>query len=70
MREQQHVAGTGTNPGDHPVGARANRIHRLTAWTAVLKQTPAWSLDEDVRGAAALIFAVIPLHEVRVDLER
>src|SRR5688572_27280486 len=47
--EDEHVAGTRTDPADHPIGAGGDGVQRLPARAAVIEQLPSVPLGADVR---------------------
>src|SRR5262249_30666588 len=67
-REQQDVPPDRAHAPDHRVGPRADLPGRLASRAAVAEELPARTLRPDLGGAAALVLAVVPLDEIRIDL--
>src|SRR5262249_9172191 len=63
-REQQRVALDAAYPPDDTVGPGADLIGRLPSRNAIAEQLPVGTLGMDVGGGAALVRAVVPLHEI------
>ena len=62
------VAGDGSRPLDHPIGAAAHLGRRLPLGHAVAPEVPAGTALLDLGRREALVGAVVPLHEVGIDL--
>src|SRR5207244_198608 len=69
-REQQRVAVDGAHAADHAVGSGPDLIGRLPVRGAIAEQLPVRALGMDLGARATLVRAVIPLHEVGLDLRR
>src|SRR5262249_55169695 len=67
-REQQHVSPNGAYALHHPVRPRADLPGRLASAAAAAEDLPAPTLRKNFGGATALVFAVVPLHEIGIDL--
>src|SRR6516164_5203075 len=60
-RKQQNVAVDGAHAADDALG------RRLAARAAVAEQPPIGVLLEYLRGAPALVVAVVPFHQIRIE---
>jgi len=67
-RKQHYVARDGTHPRYDAVGSSRYLPRGFTSRAPIPKKLPAGALQPDVCGAAPLVFAVIPLDQVRIDL--
>ena len=68
MGEQGDIAIQRLKAVDQPVRARSDVLGGFPIWTAIDKDVPARPLLGDIRRAFALIIAIIPLGQVRLDL--
>jgi hypothetical protein len=66
--EQGDIAIQRLKAVDQPVRARSDVLGGFLIWTAIDKDVPARPLLGDIRRAFALIIAIIPLGQVRLDL--
>ena len=64
VREDQNVAGNGTDLGENTVDARGDVVQRLPSGNAVAPERPAGKLLADLDGRPSLISAVVPLYEL------
>ena len=67
VREQQNVAVEGASARDNPIDPCANLLGRFATRAAVSEDQPARRYLVDLFGGLALVLAVIPLGQVRVD---
>ena len=70
VREDRDAALDRADAGDDAIGARGDVPRALAAGTAVPEEHPPRRRPADVRRRAPLVVAVVPLHEVRIDLSR
>ena len=68
MAEHQDMTIDGSQSDNDPVGSVTDGLDRLPAGTAVAEQVPIGPVLADISGAPALILAVIPFLQVRVEL--
>jgi len=67
VRKERHGVDR-ADPGDDAIDARANLLGAFAAGTAVREDHPVGILCTNLAWRKAFILAVIPLHEVAVDL--
>ena len=67
-RKQHYVARDGTYPRYDAVGSSGYLLRRFTSRAPIPKKLPAGPLQPDLCRAETLVFAVIPLDQVRIDL--
>src|SRR5665648_537518 len=68
MGEDEHVALERTNPGNDTIRARTHLRQRFPAGATLLEQTPARALGPNVRRASSFVRAVVPFHQIGIDL--
>src|SRR5262249_43524145 len=64
VAEEDDSAAGRFQASDDAVGPGADRVHRLTAGTAVAEQVPPGPLRANFGGGPALVCAVVPLQQV------
>src|SRR6516225_11135279 len=67
MREQQDVAIEGAGSRDNSIDPGAHLLGRLATGTSVAEDQPARRDLVNFLGRFSLVFAVVPLRQVRVD---
>src|ERR1700750_120346 len=67
-RKEQDVLPDRPNTHDHAVCSGADLIRRLSSWAAVTEQMPVRAFLANFLGTLAFVLAVVPFHEVAVDL--
>src|SRR2546428_3684793 len=69
-RKEQHVPLDGSHPAYHPVGPRSHLVRRLPARAAVAEQLPVRALGLNLGAGATFIHAIVPFHEIGLDVGR
>ena len=59
-----------TRSRDDTIGTYAHLAGSFAAWAAVLKEQPSWGLFANLTRRQSFVFAVIPLHQIVIDLRR
>ena len=68
MGEEEHIAAACASAADDTVRTRADGIERLAAGAAVAEKAPAGALHLDIDSASTFVRAVIPFHQIVVNL--
>src|SRR5437899_3291078 len=66
--KRQDIALDAAHPSDKAIGPGGDVLRRFSVRAAVAEHLPAWPLLEDVLGPLALETAIVPLHQVRIDI--
>src|SRR5690349_8510572 len=66
-RKNQHIPLHSAQAVDHSLSSCVNLFWRLTARTSIAKQLPVRPLPSDLGTGTALILAIVPFDQVRVD---
>src|SRR5208337_2595213 len=68
-REKQYIPLDQSEAAQHTVSPRAHLVRRFTSRAAIAEQLPVGPLSADLGRAPALIFPVVPFHQVAVDFD-
>jgi len=67
-RKNQYIAVDRPGTPDHTISAGANLLRRFSVGTTIAKQVPIRSLRMNLRCSQAFVIAVVPFHQIRIDL--